>query len=344
MAWGLLSIAALVWALHVFFRDVVPPFPRASQGDSPIFAETKIGTVPFADAKIGTVSTRQKDEGVFLSLSLAGSIVGIWSGQSNALMLAMILLGLAAIVRRHWWQAAWWLAAPVFIKLWPAALASILALFWPRRLAGRLAAACAAMALLPFLTRPPGTVLWQYHQWYLALTGPFQGRWSGYRDAWTIWEQAASWLRVGADAAPYREAYTAAQLLTAAAVLVWCLRQRRREPSNSRLLMAVFSMWAAWQLLFGPATEQLTYGLTAPAAAWAVTTSFAEKRGRVWTLAAWGLTAMMPSGDIEQTVVRALPGGMAILPLGVAMLAGWLVWHESDRGSPQPPSRGIGAA
>ena len=36
-------------------------------------------------------------EGMFLTLTLGGSAMGIWSGQSNALVLALIALGLAAI-------------------------------------------------------------------------------------------------------------------------------------------------------------------------------------------------------------------------------------------------------
>jgi hypothetical protein len=320
--WGLLSIGALVAALLMFFRDVLQPFTM--KGDSPIFAETKIGTVPETIIE----HQDQKNEGVFLSLALAGSVIGLWSGQSNALMLAMILMGLSAIARRHWWAASWWLAVPVFIKLWPAALVLILVYFWPRQLIGRFAAACATLTLMPFLTRPPGTVWWQYIEWYKALTGPLQGRWPGYRDAWTVWEQAASLLRLDAGAAAFHHAYAALQLLAAAAVFVWCVRQRRREPFDARLLMSVFSMWAAWQLLFGPGTEQLTYGLIAPTAAWAVVTSFAERKARCWTAVACGIAALLPSGDIEKAILCVFPGGEAILPLSIAMLAGWLVWHE----------------
>jgi len=316
MAWGFLSIGALVWALHVFLRDVLRPFPWEEDPpeDTPAFRDRN-----------------QRNEGFFLALALAGSVMGLWSGQSNALVLAMILLGLAAIVRQRWWWASWWLAVPVFIKLWPAALVLMLVFFWPRQLIGRFAAACAALAAAPFLTRPPGIVLWQYHEWYAALTGPLQGRWPGYRDAWTVWEQAAPLFRLDAGAAPYRHAYAAVQILAALAVFVWCLRQRRRETSDGRLLMSVFSIWAAWQLLFGPATEQLTYGLIAPTAAWAVMTSFAEKKGRCWTVAAWTLLALLPSGDIEKAAVRVFPGGEMLLPLSVAVLAGWLVWHERGK-------------
>ena len=161
IAWGVVNIVLLFWALHVFVRDVLPgewPPPR---------------------------------ERVFLTLTLFGSIVGIWSGQSNALVLALIILGLAAVRRERWWTAALMLALPVFIKVWPIAIVLLLMVCWPRQLTGRLLAVCAVLALAPFLTRPPDIVAWQYREWYVTLVGPLCDRWPGYRDAWTIWEQLA---------------------------------------------------------------------------------------------------------------------------------------------------------
>jgi alpha-1,2-mannosyltransferase len=333
MLWNVASIAALLWALHVLVRDVLP----------------------------GVWTPRR--EGTFLALTLAGSAVGIWSGQSNAIIAAAILLALAAIVRQRWSTAAMLLAVPVFIKIWPLAIVMLLVVFWPRQLAWRFAVACAVLALIPFLTRPPNTVVWQYHEWYDGLTGPLQGRWGGYRDAWTIWEElsppadcgTASPAAVVADAPTWKRplppinphAYMAMQLASALGVLGWCCWQRRRqtcfhetplhcggtdsmcgEHFSNRFLFLIFSIWAAWQLLFGPGTEQLTYGLIAPAASWAVIVSFDEKRARWLTVTAWAMLALLPSGDIEKAVVGVFPAGKTLLPLGVVLFAAWLVWHE----------------
>jgi alpha-1,2-mannosyltransferase len=352
IAWSLVSIAALVWAMHVLVRDVLP-------GDwSP------------------------SREGWFLGLVMVGSIVGLWALQSNAVVTALICLALAAIARQRWWTAAVWLAVAVFIKLWPIAIVLLLISCWPQRKRGqvqfvrstrwavpanwtcplfrRFLPICAILAMIPFLTRPPGIVAWQYREWYAALTGPFQGRWPGYRDAWTIWEQLCPLFGVEANwqQPTQRHVYTAIQLLTAVAVLGWCLWQRRRiavsggadipvcpASSDSRgrqeclphcgeqyrtghLLTLILSMWAAWQLLFGPGTEQLTYGIIAPSASWAVLVSFAEKRARWLTTTTWAMLALLPSGDIEQAACAIIPGGKALLPLGVAMFVAWLVWHE----------------
>lgn len=335
MIWDIVSILVLVWALHVFARDVLP------------------GCLP------------PKQEGVFLALALPGSAIGIWSAQSNAIVIALIMLAMAAIVRQRWWPAAILLAIPVFIKIWPLAVVLLLLVFWPRQLGWRFAVACAVLAILPFLTRPPSMVAWQYHEWYAGLTGKLQGRWAGYRDAWTIWET----LRPQVS----HLGYQALQLLGAIGVFGWCCWQYRRlnvgaaigaratgtevvvanvplfstesrrqpPPSPSaangihgrqeclpHFLLLMLSMWAAWQLFLGPGAEQLTYGIIAPSAAWAVIVSFREKRARWLTVTAWAMLALLPSGDIEKGVLRVFPEGKVLLPLAVVLFLAWLVWHE----------------
>ncbi|MFZ1936310.1 MAG: glycosyltransferase family 87 protein [Thermoguttaceae bacterium] len=324
MIWDVASLVLLVWALHVFVRDVLP-------GDWP-----------------------PQRESLFLMLALPGSIVGIWSGQSNAIVIATIMLALAAIVRQRWWWAVILLAVPVFIKLWPLALVMLLVVFWPRQLGWRFAVVCALLALVPFLTRPPSMVKWQYCEWYSTLTGPLLKKtWPGYRDAWTIWATLSPTGTRRTLASPsQRYAYMALQMIAAGGVLYWCWRQYRRQAlaheillqetlshcnggalgcgkhSRERLLLMILSMWASWQLLFGPGTEQLTYGIIAPSASWAVIVSFDEKRARWLTVTAWAMLALFSSGDLEMLVRLVLPAGKILLPLGVVLFAAWLLWHE----------------
>ena len=176
IAWSLVSIGLLGWAMHVAVRDVLP----------------------------GCWSTQR--EAWFLVLVLIGSAVGIWSLQSNALVTALMVLGLAATRRQQWWKAAAFLAVPVFIKLWPLALVLLLIIYWPRQLLGRLAAVCLVLVLLPYLTRPPQIVAWQYREWYISLTGPLQAQWPGYRDAWTVWEEFCRLTGLDCDQPLYHRA------------------------------------------------------------------------------------------------------------------------------------------
>ncbi len=301
IAWSLVSIFALVWAMRVLVRDVLP------------------GNWP------------PRREGWFLGLVMVGSIVGIWALQTNAIVTALLAVALSAIVRERWWTASLCLAVPVFIKIWPIALVMLLVVFWPRQLTWRFSVICLSLVAIPFFTRPPNVVLWQYHEWYVDLTGPLQGRWPGYRDAWTIWEMLCSWFNCQADwnNMTARHVYMAIELATSVGVLAWCLWQRRRLRSTGHLLTLVFSMWVSWQLIFGPATEQLTYGIIAPAVSWAVMVSFVEKRARWLTLTAWAIVSLLPAGDIEKPLTDLFhDNGKAALPLGVAMFVVWLVWHE----------------
>ena len=161
---------------------------------------------------------RGQFEGPVLHPTLVGSAVGIWSGQTNAILLASSLLGwrpsFEAVVDRL--LAAGRAGVRQTLADGPGA---VLMACRPRQLTWRFACLCLVLALVPFLTRPPDMVAWQYHEWYASLTGPLQGRWAGYRDAWTVWEQ----LCPPSTAA----AYKTLQLATALAVLGWCLWQQR---------------------------------------------------------------------------------------------------------------------
>ncbi|MBN2579051.1 MAG: DUF2029 domain-containing protein [Pirellulales bacterium] len=328
--WNLLSVGTLFTALTAMVRDLLP-------GDWP-----------------------EGRRATFFGLALLVSASGIWSAQSNSLLIALVIFACSAIVRRRWWVAAVLLALPVYIKLWPLAIVLLLITFWPKELLGRFLAVAVVLALLPFLTRPPSVVLGQYCEWYVSLTGFQQQRcWTGYRDAWTIWENV--WPPVSPIG------YHVLQLATGAMVWVWCFVQWRRlgvrnaesrrskvegrwsmveshisilDPRPSTLdsrkttgyfLTLVLSIWAAWQLLFGPGSEQLTYGILAPSAAWAVTVSFAAKRNRLWMLTTCILIGLLGSGDVEKTfeklfLLLRLPWSYTILmPLSVASFAVWLL-------------------
>ncbi len=357
--WGLLSIGLFVAAVRVAARELLP----------------------------GLWTTDR--QGVFLGLTLLGAMAGIWSGQSNAILVALVIFAMQAIKNRRWWMASFLLAIPVFIKIWPLAVVLLLIVCFPKQLSWRFAVVAMAFALLPFLTRPPAVVTGQYQEWYESLLGPQQKvRWPGVRDAWTIWENLGnlfhwpvSWPSKG---------YQILQMTSALAVLGWCLWKRRRLISDAHspfagaapalavgmkdtacasspacgnqkhgrgevftypigaLLTTILSIWVSWQLLFGPGSEQITYGIIAPSAAWAVMVSFTSRKNRPqtlgarfnlffhrgWTIATWLILGLVGMGDIEKPLTLLHPAAIMLLPLGVVMYVFWLVIYDlKDRDS-----------
>jgi hypothetical protein len=310
--WGILNVAVTFWAMHLMVRDLLP------------------GSWP------------PKREALFLGLTAIGSMSGIWSGQSNSLLLALVIFAAVAIVHQRWWAAACLLCLPVFIKIWPIAAALLFMACWPKKLIWRFAIIFAALAAVPFLTRPYDIVLAQYKQWYLSLIDQDQGRWAGFRDAWTIWENL--WPPVS------QRAYQVLQVVSSLPVLLWCLYQRRRfknftlskhrpladreralaraDEANGHLLILVISIWASWQLLFGPGSEQLTYGLIAPSVAWAMLISYQEKKHRIWATLNWLVPALFGCGEIELPLIRLHPAFAMLLPLSVVSFVAWLVYRE----------------
>jgi hypothetical protein len=69
-------------------------------------------------------------------------------------------------------------------------------------------------------------------------------------------------------------AFLVIQLLAGAAVAAVGLLGRVRSWSEERLLVCLFTLGSCWMLLFGPATEEATYVMLAPALVFALVQAF----------------------------------------------------------------------
>jgi hypothetical protein len=276
----------------------------------------------FARDMLADTWTRRR-EAVLLAVALVISIRGFWAAQSNAMLLALVLLAGSMILRQNWWRAALCLALPVYIKIWPIAAALVLLACWPKQLGWRWLAIMAVLAVVPFATQRPSYVVEQYQSFGELLVGPCQDRWSAFRDAWTIWETLGT---------PDARIFRVLQLLAAAGVLAACLWKRISGAPTERVVLTAVALWPAWQLLFGPASERNTYGLLAPALALALITSWQSKHGRVLACAAIACF-IIGSGGIERSLAHYAPAAKAILPLGVVVYVAWFFgygWRETS--------------
>jgi hypothetical protein len=249
---------------------------------------------------------------------------------------------------RRWWRAALLLAAAVCLKLTPLAPALLLCALWPRRLGWRFALAVAIGFLVPFLTRPPAEVLSQYAGWLDHLQQSTGERWRGFRDGWTFWLAArhlAAGLPMNFEITHPIDtpAYRLVQVLSAPAVLAWCLWQRRRGRrlglGDGWVVHVALAAGLAWLMLFGPAVEHATYVFLAPPLLWAVVQREAWVRGRGLLMAAFVLVMVLGWGVVAREGMEAWPSGgpllLAALPLGSLLFLLWLAGYALACG-PRP--------
>lgn len=266
-------------------------------------------------------------EGQILLLALALNVGGIWSQQSNAFLLAAILAGCACALQKRYWWSAFFLAIPMFLKIWPLIFVLLFLIRWPKQLLWRGIVVVIGLALVPFLTRPTYIVIAQYEEWYLALTGPLQDRWRGYRDAWTIWEELAPPVTASG--------YKILQVVTLALLHLYTAVMHNRLRSDRAFIVAILTMWSCWQLLFGPGTERLTYGLVGPAAAFAVWESRRLPRAYVLVSILWWGVMLFSLGSIEIELQPYFAYAKTLLPLSVVGLALWLLLYPYEAQSEQ---------
>src|SRR5262249_28159203 len=88
---------------------------------------------------------------VFLLLLLPLSADNLNNGQSNLLMIGLVVLGIVACSAERWNLAGACAAAACLLKIYPVVIAMLLSVTHPRRFAPRFVIALAAGILLPFL-------------------------------------------------------------------------------------------------------------------------------------------------------------------------------------------------
>jgi hypothetical protein len=229
VAWRMLNAGVLLGALGWWCRSVLGPGTRAN---------------------------------LLFLLILPLAVGSLHNGQSNALVLGLLLTALVGAATERWGFAAACTALATLFKLYPITLGLLLAAAFPRRFAGRLALALGIGLALPFALQQPTYVLKQYGGWLHHLRTDHRQDlpvelW--YRDLRLLCHTAG--LPVG------DQSYAAVQLLAAAAIAVVTVAGRRAGWTRRQLLRSTFALACCWMTFLGPATESCTYILLAPALA-----------------------------------------------------------------------------
>jgi hypothetical protein len=287
--WSWLGIGAYFLGLRAIARDVLPgPWPAVR-------------------------------EAAFLGFALIGAVRGFWNAQSNALIIGLVMLGVAAAAQKKWWRAAFLLAVPVYIKIWPIVFGLLCVGLWPRRLGPRFLVALLTGAAIPFAVPPYGTAIDQYRAWFDLLADMAREPQGPYRDLWTVLNRLAIPMP--------RIAYRVLQAAVGVALVIWCLACRRRTEAVTAALTLALCGGSAYAMLLGPGVEFNTMVVLAPAATWALMTAHEQRRGRLAVSAAFLMTMLLGAGAIERKLVAFVPWAVATLPAGVILFAFWLLRH-----------------
>ncbi len=239
------------------------------------------------------------------------------NGQVNPLVAGLLLFTVAAAGSGRWNAAAACSALAGALKVYPLALGLLLAAAYPRRFAGRLVVALAAVAVLPFLFQHPGYVAGQYAEWFGVLGGGDRKSWPAhmaYRDLWLLFRVARL------PVSPH--AYLAIQVLAGAGCAAVCVAGRLRGWELPRVLTAALTLGTCWMMLCGPATESSTYVLLAPAVAWGVLSARAER----WPVPVRWLPGAAAACLLAGVLAGVSPGARYVHALGPQPLGALLLF------------------
>jgi hypothetical protein len=257
--------------------------------------------------------------GILSLLALPVSLHSLYIGQANCLMLGAVLFGLAAAASGKWNRSAAWLALATLIKGYPLALAMMLAVLYPRRFALRFAAALGIGLLLPFAFQWPGVVAGQYASW-----------WHHLQDSTIIMRErlrSVDYLFEIAGHPLSPRTFGLMEVLAGAAVLGLCLLHAWQTADLREQLTRVSLLFAAWVVLFGPATETCTYIVIAPAVAWALLEAFLSPTA--WATRLYLLACLLLMGpvvtDLFGQTVRNVANAHGSQPVGALLFLAYLL-------------------
>jgi hypothetical protein len=228
-------------------------------------------------------------EWAFLYLLVVPLSVGsLNNGQSNALVLGLLLAGLAAATQRSWTLAGLCIALASLFKIYPLAIGLLLAAVYGWKFASRLGLALVLGLALPFCFQAPGYVWSQYAGWLGHLSTEDRQATSiefWYRDLRLLCEVCHLPLS--------SFGYRAIQLLFGLGMTAFCVFAGRRRQltecdslasrtAERHVLVLLLALGCCWMTALGVAAESCTYIMLAPSLAWSLLDTFANREPLRW--------------------------------------------------------------
>jgi len=177
------------------------------------------------------------------------------NGQATLLVTALMILAAVDLADQRWTRAALWLCLGVAVKPLGTFLLLLAAVLY-KPVRGRLVAALAFVAVIPFLMQRPDYVISQYRAWAAMLT---VGAHVGSAEDWAQLFGLLSIAGLHLSTVVQTVMRAAAAVLT----LTVCLFAKRRQAS-AQAAVSLFVFHACFLMLFSPRTENNTYAALAP--------------------------------------------------------------------------------
>jgi hypothetical protein len=325
VAWGGIRhppVIALAFAALTFI-----PMPVGEVLWRVLLAAASLGSLWWA-SRVGIPRVLARRDWPILVLLVLWPFAGcLNNGQTSCIVMACLLGAVAAAAVDRWNLSALLAAIATLLKVYPVSLGLLLVVTYPRRFAWRYVLMIALGMALPLLVRPGPWMVEEYRRWL----------WHMFNDAIlpdriVQWDQDIRLLVMRAFHVKLQgAAFTAVQLVVAAAIAGVCLAGQRAGWPRRRLLARLFALSVCWMTVFGQATEPTTYFLVAPALAWAIweawlpRPSSRSRIAQIVPLTAYGLF-------IAAYVALWTPHGKQINsfgfePLGGLVLFGYLMFE-----------------
>jgi len=269
---------------------------------------------------------------VFVAI-LPLSVGNMDNAQANPLIAGLMMLSVAALQWEAWSLCAVAVAVSTMCKIYPLALALLLCMLRPRQLWWRMALILLLLGLLPFAFQNPHYVAGQYHAWLQTRLADDRFQYTMKDAPLDLW-----YLLVRLGNIPISErAYTCLQIIAgiSVAALVW--HRARRAPALPDILATLFLLVSVWMLLLGPATENQSYIILAPAACLLAVECLGGDRSLPTRALAFSAFAMLLGAVARNSLTPYLKGPwfMALQPVAAILLLAAIL---SDTRSGPPPA------